>query len=165
MALDAAWQAALAAVYLAGWAAIPVLDKFALRDHGEVYLAWSVFALSAAFVAVYGILFEEGNYVRAAGRAMASGYVLASAVCTCTVYAVYYILLDARGVLLIVMLQPAILIAQAVLAAIVLREHVTAWNAGGIAVMLLGMLLFNAEALLRLRSSSSRVPTPDLQDT
>ena len=68
-------------------------------------------------------------------------------------------MLGSRGVLYVVMLQPALLAGQTALAAAVLREPLDRWTLSGVAVMAAGMVVYNgayiADALSRWSSSRS----------
>lgn len=128
------------AVYVIGWSAIPLLDRRAMDTGAPQHsLTLVVFSLCALLLAVYVLIFTDSPS-DAIGAASHNPYALCSAAATSAVYVAYFYVLGERGVLFVVMLQPALLAGQTVLAAAVLREPLDRWSLFGIAVMGSGML-------------------------
>ena len=146
------------ATYVAGWSAIPVLDRRAI-DGGapEHALTLVVFSLAALMLAAYVLILTDAP-ADAIGAAAHSPYALASAAATAGVYVAYFDVLGSRGVLFVVMLQPALLAGQTALAAVVLREPLDRWSLSGIAVMALGMVVYNGASILAWARSRSSEP-------
>ncbi len=142
----ATWVAV--AAYVVGWSVIPVMDRLALTASAvsQPALSVTVLTLAALMTATYVLIFTDGPG-DAIGVAAHSPYTLASAALTTAVTLAYFRVLNDGGMITVVMLQPALLIAQIGLAAAVLKEPVDRWNAAGVAVAAAGMVLFNGDAI------------------
>lgn len=147
MVLAAATWVAVAA-YVGGWSVIPVMDRLALTASSvsQPALSVTVLTLAALMTAAYVLIFTDGPG-DAISVAAHSPYALASAALTTAVTMAYFRVLNDGGMMTIVMLQPALLIAQTGLAATVLKERVDRWNVAGVAVAAAGMVLYNGEAI------------------
>jgi len=154
----------LSSLYLAGWSVIPIFDKYALKTITSPILTWFVFFLSTVFMTVVLVLFTE-DYLRDMGRSFRSGYAIASAVSTCIVYNTYYVLLNTKGVVYIVLLQPVLLITQTLLGVTLLKEPLSRWNILGMVIILLGILVFNLEVIASvLKSRNSQYLSSQITD-
>ncbi len=143
------------AAYVAGWSAIPVLDRRAMDTGAPQHaLTLVVFSVAALLLAAYVFIFTDAP-ADAIGTAAHNAYALGSAAATAAVYVAYFDVLGSRGVLYVVMLQPALLAGQTALAAAVLREPLDRWTLSGVAVMAAGMVVYNgayiADAIARAR--------------
>ena len=143
----ATWVAV--AAYVGGWSVIPVMDRLALTASSvsQPALSVTVLTLAALMTATYVLIFTDGPG-DAISVAAHSPYALASAALTTAVTLAYFRVLDDGGMMTIVMLQPALLLAQTGLAAAVLKERVDRWNVAGVAVAAAGMVLYNGEAIV-----------------
>ena len=149
------WLATVA--YVAGWSAIPVLDRRAMDTGAPQHaLTLVVVSVAALLLAAYVLIFTDAP-ADAIGAAAHNAYALGSAAATAVVYVAYFDVLGSRGVLFVVMLQPALLAGQTALAAAVLREPLDRWTLSGVAVMAVGMLVYNGAYLVaaanRLRTT------------
>ena len=136
-------------VYILGWTVIPICDKLALQKAEHYALTWCVFALSALTVSTYVFIFTESP-VSHISDALHQVPILVSGFVTPIVYLVYFNLLQASGVILIVMLQPCLLITQSIAGMVVLGETMDKWNIMGMVVILLGMVVFNGQTLIQM---------------
>lgn len=138
----------LSVVYVLAWSAIPVLEKLALRTDEQHALTWCVFALGFVFMSTYVLVFTEHPRDKL-GEALYCGWIWGSGGLTTAVYITYFELLQANGVIYIVMLQPLLLIGQAGLSVLVFKDQVDAWNVAGMLVVLVGMVLYNGGQLVK----------------
>lgn len=135
------------AAYVAGWSVIPILDRRAIDSGASQHaLTLLVFSLAALILCAYVMIFTDKPADAIAGVSR-NAYALGSAAVTAGVYLAYFDVLGSRGVLFVVMLQPALLAGQTLLAWAVLREPLDAWSLSGVVVMAAGMLVFNGAAL------------------
>lgn len=132
--------------FMACFSTIPVLDRLALARVGQHALTWLVLALASLLMTTYVLIFTDSP-ATAAYDASRSPYALGSGALTALLYVAYFRVLADRGMLFIVTLQPLLLATQTVLAVVVLRESVDAWNIAGICVIVVGTVVYNGAYL------------------
>lgn len=133
-------------IYVVGWSLIPTFDKLALRTADQFALTWSVFMLCFIFMSTYFFIFTADVNTTAQG-AIYNKYTLISAGGTTIVYISYFVLLNTKGVLYIVVLQPLLIGLQAIAGMLILKETLNVWNWCGMAVIIMGMLVYNGQEL------------------
>lgn len=134
--------AILSVLYVLAWSAIPLLEKLALRTAQQHALTWCVFALGFVFMSAYVLIFTEHPKDKL-GEALYCGWIWCSTCLTTVVYITYFELLQAKGVVYIVMLQPLLLIGQTLSSIVVFKDQIDRWNIAGMVVVLFGMVLYN----------------------
>ena len=146
------WGWLATATYVAGWSLIPVLDRRAMDTGAPQHaLTMVVFLVAALILSVYVLIFTD-KPSDAIGSALHNAYSFSSAATTAAVYVAYFAILGSQGVMYVILLQPALLAGQTVLASVVLREPLDRWTVSGIAVMLFGMLVYNGPYVIGMFS-------------
>lgn len=74
-------------------------------------------------------------------------YTFISAGSTTVVYLSYFALLNTKGVLYIVILQPLLIGLQAIINMVIFKEKLNLWNWCGMGIIMLGMLVYNGQEL------------------
>ena len=129
--------------YVAGWTAIPVFDQLALAASVDRYALTAVVLSGAALIMLtYVLIFrdEPGPLLSTAAH---SPWALSSAAASAIAFLTYFAVLEQRGMVFIVILQPVLIVSQMMAAWLVLREPIDALGWSGMALCVVGVCVIS----------------------